>query len=183
MQGYGAYNQGGGTEGYENDYGVGSNVGGGGFMSSQGGGEESKRNYANQSLRPVTIKQILEVSPPHPDMPHKLDGEELKQLTFVGVIRNIEVQSINATYFIEDGTGQIEVRVWGNDGDDPVSSMEQQEGIGVNKYVRVYGDLKFFNNRRNILGHSIKPIKDFNEITYHYLEALYIHLTKTRGPV
>jgi len=26
------------------------------------------------------------------------------------------------------------------------------------------------------------PITDFNEITFHFLEAIYVHLEATRGP-
>lgn len=49
--------------------------------------------------------------------------------------------------------------------------------------MRVMGDLKSFNNRRSVNATSIKAITDFNEIQYHLLETVYVHLYHTRGPV
>ncbi|KAJ2835874.1 Replication factor A protein 2, partial [Coemansia erecta] len=48
-------------------------------------------------------------------------------------------------------------------------------------YVRVYGELKFFNGKRHVSAHKIRPVTDHNEIAYHGMEAIYVHLTKTRG--
>lgn len=49
-------------------------------------------------------------------------------------------------------------------------------------YVRVIGQLKSFNNKRSINAQVMKKITDFNEIQYHLLEAIYVHLYHTRGP-
>jgi replication factor A2 len=51
-----------------------------------------------------------------------------------------------------------------------------------NTYVRVYGRLKPFNNKRHVGAHVVRPITDFNEINMHLLEATYVHLYFTRGP-
>jgi replication factor A2 len=49
--------------------------------------------------------------------------------------------------------------------------------------VRVWGKLKCFNNKRHIGAHFLRPITDFNEISYHLLEATVVHLHFSRGPV
>ena len=50
------------------------------------------------------------------------------------------------------------------------------------EYLRVYGRLKSFNNKRHVISHAIKPVADYNEVNYHLLEATAVHLYFTRGP-
>lgn len=50
-------------------------------------------------------------------------------------------------------------------------------------YVRVTGSVKPFNDALNVVAFDIHPIKDFNEITFHHLEAAFVHLETTRGPI
>jgi replication factor A2 len=49
-------------------------------------------------------------------------------------------------------------------------------------YVRVIGSLKSFNNKRSVNAQVLRKVEDFNEIQYHLLEAVYVHLYHTRGP-
>ena len=74
-------------------------------------GYASKR-ASNNTLRPVTIRQLINAEQPHPDAEFIVDGAELGQLTFVAVVRNISRNATNIAYSVEDGTGQIEVRQW-----------------------------------------------------------------------
>ncbi|KAJ2608619.1 Replication factor A protein 2 [Coemansia sp. RSA 1285] len=196
---FGGFDQQGGGGGYGYGYG---NEGqnnysfGGGFMTGGGGDggvdddNKARGGYKNQTIRPVTIKQLTDIPVQETDAPIMLDNEEIKQVTFVGIVRNITPQPININYSIEDGTGIIDVRVWPSHGahgdNDMMDDGERRNpthdpSIEVDKYVRVYGDLKFFNSKRSISAHKIRPVKDHNEITYHGLEAVYVHLTKTRG--
>ena len=71
-----------------------------------------QRSTTGNSLRPVTIKQLLDAEQPHPDADFKIDGSEVGHITFVGVVRNVVVQSTNITYRVEDGTGAIDVKQW-----------------------------------------------------------------------
>jgi len=50
------------------------------------------------------------------------------------------------------------------------------------EYLRVFGRLKAFNNKRHVAAHVIRPITDYNEGQYHLLEATAVHLYFTRGP-
>jgi replication factor A2 len=51
-----------------------------------------------------------------------------------------------------------------------------------NMYARVWGKLKAFSNKRHLGAHAIRQITDYNEISYHLLEATAVHLHFTRGP-
>jgi replication factor A2 len=66
------------------------------------------------------------------------------------------------------------------DGDAPAETAKSP--LQENTYVRVYGRLKPFNNKRHVGAHVVRPITDFNEINMHLLEATYVHLYFTRGP-
>lgn len=160
---------------------------GGGFMpGSQGDGPAAKRSYGKDSLRPVTIKQLLDAHYPYPDADHfMIDGAETTQVTFVGQIRNISLQALNHTYKLDDGTGVIEVKVWVeadvmNNPDDPVH--QQREKLTEGAYARVFGRLKEFNNKRHVGANVFRPVPDFDEVQYHLLEATYVHLYISRGP-
>lgn len=93
--------------------------------------------------------------------------------------------SATTTFFeIDDGTGRIDTRYWpqnkSNDPDEQTMNDEEDETKnwveGV--YVRVYGHLRKFQNneKTNFVALSMQPIEDFNEITFHLLESVYVHL-------
>ncbi|KAJ1890996.1 Replication factor A protein 2 [Kickxella alabastrina] len=186
--GFNQYNSGSGANDYS--YGGGSNMdakpsftpnqSGGWMNSTSGGGDDDNKTrggYKNQTLRPVTIKQLTDVTPVKDDSPIMIDNEEIKQVTFIGVVRSFSRQQVNLNYSVEDGTGKIDVRVWSSE-DEP---EDIDPGVMEGRYVRVYGDLKFFNGKRHVSAHKVRPVVDHNEIAYHGMEAIYVHLTKTRG--
>ena len=52
-----------------------------------------------------------------------------------------------------------------------------------NEWAHVWGRLKAFNNKRHVGAHVIRSIADKMEITYHLLEATYVHLYFVKGPL
>ncbi|KAG0123711.1 hypothetical protein HOY82DRAFT_494964, partial [Tuber indicum] len=170
-------------------YGAGGGAGAGGFSTNYGGsqggsqaspgGSASRGSRSASTLRPVTIKQVLEATQPHPEAEFKIDDVELTQLTLVAQIRAVSEQATNHTYKMDDGTGTLEVKQW-------VEATAVPDGpsqkLQPNQYVRVLGTLKAFGGKRHLGAHHIRPITDFNEIHYHLLEATAIHLHLTRGP-
>ncbi|CAM1511515.1 Fc.00g090280.m01.CDS01 [Cosmosporella sp. VM-42] len=147
---------------------------GGSQQGSQGGGGKS---YQDESLRPVTIKQILDAEEAYAGADFRIDGSTVTQITFVGQIRSVNPQPTNITLKIDDGTGQIEVKKW----IDVDKQDEADPGFELDSHVRVWGRLKSFSNKRHVGAHVIRPVQDFNEVNYHMLEATYVHLFFTRG--
>lgn len=127
----------------------------------------------------MTIKQIIDAEPAYAgDAAFRIDGLEVKQVTIVGMVRAINPQTTNITYKLDDGTGVIEVKQWL----DADKSADQAAPLfAEEEYVRVWGRLKSFSNKRHVGAHVIKPVRDFNEVNYHLLEAAYVHLFFTRG--
>ncbi|KAI0184417.1 putative replication factor-a protein [Xylaria flabelliformis] len=168
--------------GYSNtSYGAAGGDDGGGFMwGSQSGSQSAVKPINDESLRPVTIKQIIDAEPAYAgDASFRIDGLDVKQVTIVGQVRTINPQTTNITYKIDDGTGIIEVKQWLDA--DKAAESETTQTIAEEDYVRVWGRLKSFSNKRHVGAHVIKPIRDVSEINYHMLEATYVHLFFTRG--
>ncbi|KAG2237193.1 hypothetical protein BDF21DRAFT_377161 [Thamnidium elegans] len=134
----------------------------------------TRRPMGEQTLRPVTVKQIKTCSIPQ-DQTFKIDGSDVTQTTFIGVIRGIQELQTNYVYTIEDGTGAIEVRKWVETNETP-EEAEARRLLMVDTYVRVNGRINSFGNRINIVCHTMNPITDFNEITYHLLDTIETHL-------
>ena len=88
----------------------------------------------------------------------------------------------NVVYVLDDGTGQIDVKVWleSTDKTDHYYHSHSHEFV-VGAYVRVTGSLKTFNNRKNVQAFRLTLIRDPNELTFHFLEALYVHLYNKLG--
>jgi hypothetical protein len=64
-------------------YGAGGGAGGGGFIPGEGGSQQSpggRRDYTQDSLRPVTIKQILDAQPDAGADSFKIDGATVSQV-------------------------------------------------------------------------------------------------------
>lgn len=89
-------------------------------------------------------------------------------------------QLTNITLKIDDGTGQIEVKKWV---DADKTDEDTAEPFELDSHVRVWGRLKSFNSKRHVGAHVIRPVEDFNEVNYHMLEATYVHLYFTKGPL
>ena len=72
----------------------------------------------------------------------------------------------------------MEVKIWIDSEDENAAG----KGVVQDGYARVWGKLKSFANKVHIVAHVIRPITDYNEISYHLLEATAVHLHFTRGP-
>ncbi|PVV00795.1 hypothetical protein BB560_003881 [Smittium megazygosporum] len=156
-------------------YGAGDNYGsgsGGGFTASSQ--EDKKESFSQQTLRPASIKQLLEINTDNPEPPYTINGEEIKQVTVVAVVRDINVQTTMTQYTVEDGTGAIEVKMW-IDQNSPAAS---ELNVPLLSYVKITGDFRVYSDKKHILAHSIKPVTDHNELTYHGLDVIYASLYK-----
>ncbi|KAJ9132523.1 Replication factor A protein 2 [Pleurostoma richardsiae] len=169
MTSYGGYSK--------TSYGAQGGDDGGGFFqggSQQGsqGGQGGGKGYADESLRPVTIKQLIDLEEAYPGADFAIDGRPITQVTIVGQVRQVNPQPTNITYRLDDGTGLIDVKKW-------VDADKQEDAdpkYEPDQYVRVWGRLKSFNGKRHVGAHFMRAVEDFNEVNYHLLEATYVHL-------
>ncbi|KAI8888455.1 replication protein A, subunit RPA32 [Backusella circina FSU 941] len=153
---------------------------GGGYINTYSSDTTSqagsvRKPLGEQSLRPLTIKQIKSATMPQEGV-FRVDNADVTQITFIGVIRNANELQTNITYTIEDGTGAVEVRKW-RENNESLEDTDNRSSLMNDTYVRVYGRLNNFNDHLTVVAYAIKPITDYNEITYHFLDAIKTHLT------
>jgi len=170
-----------------------SQYGQGGFMSTQNDPAATSPQQSPskgsqpgiiQTLTPVTIRQLYNAVQQQPEDIFKVDGKELNQITIVGQIVSSQIQSTNLELLIDDSTGKIDVRQWLEPDEGANQYLEDQRAMykeGV--YVRVVGHLRAFQAKRSVMAFRIQAIDDWNEITFHLLEAIHVHLYNTRGPL
>jgi replication factor A2 len=113
-------------------------------------------------------------------------------------VRNITNLTTFITYKLDDGTGELDVKVWpdkddpsdmdpmdiidGGGGGDQQGAAARKNQVVVNGYAKVVGKVASFNNRRNVTAMFVRPITDLNEFHYHFIEATAAHLYFSRGP-
>ena len=64
----------------------------------------------------------------------------------------------------------------------PPSSYENVT-VSPHEVVRVIGNLRDFETNQYLQVLDIAVVKDFNEITHHLLDIVYVHLQRSVGPV
>lgn len=157
----------------------------GGFMPSPVGMAEGSSPAAkqagqkkNETMTPLTVRQLHTAIEGGMDPPI-VDGEELNQLTIIGKVTGVNPTSTMTIYKLDDGTGVVEVRLW-NDTDENAEEASVAP-VAEGSYVRVYGNLRSFQGKTNVVAFSVRPVTDFNEVTYHSLEAIFVHLGRVKA--
>jgi len=164
------------------------NNGGGGFSGSQiGGGFVSNNNenynqsnttqrrvipYDQRCLSQVTIKQIKSAPPAHADDQFLVDGAEVGQLHMIARIVSIDVQSSHTSYQLNDDTGTLDAKQWSND-----DQQAQGPNVREGSWVHIFGRINSFQGKCSINVFDLYPVTNFNEITHHFTEVIYSHLT------
>jgi len=130
-------------------------------------------------LLPVTCKQVSEAVLDGERF--LIDGQELSHITLIGQMCRCIVQSNYILVTIDDGTGIVDVRYWA----DPNSPATAQvrELCEANNYLRIYGNLRSFQGKKDVLAQRIQAVNDFSEVTFHILQCIATHLANTRGPL
>ena len=167
------------------DFQVGDSGGGGEFSNSDnnyGGGSQgsldkkSGRSYEEQTLIPVTISMALKArldSSGGDDTLTLEDGRALHTVKIVGAVRNAYVQSTNIIYTIEDGSGSLDIKQWLDDNDSDVIAEMKKKKIKEGIYVKVIGQIKDYDGKKELVANSVYPLLSGNELNHHILEIMY----------
>lgn len=153
-----------------------SNYGEGGFHADDHQDQNSlQRVFRENCLKPVTIKQINDSVLANNDNEFSINGVDIAQVEFVGVIRRVDGEresSIDLT--IEDGTGLLVFKKW-TDLAQPHQEVVEHYSAMAEKWVRVCGSIKMFQDRKTITNPRIKLVANYNQVTNHFLRAIAVY--------
>lgn len=158
---------------------------GGGFMPSQPSQSadylsSTARSRDSQGLVPVTVKMISEASQSGDDkLNFMLNGLEVTNVTLVGLVYNKEERASDVNFTLDDGTGRVVCKRWASE----VFDTREMEAIQDGMYVRLIGNLKSFQGKKQIVAFSVRPVTNFDEVTCHYIECIYFHLQNSKSQV
>ncbi|KAD5317656.1 hypothetical protein E3N88_17602 [Mikania micrantha] len=150
---------------------------GGGFMPSQATQNADpipsslSKHRDTQTLIPLTVRQINKALLSNDDKVNFLiDGVDVNNVKLVGMVLNKAERVTDISFVLDDGTGRVECNRW------YTIYFVFMEGM----YVRVHGQLKGFQGKKQLVVFGIKPVTDFDEITHHFVECIYVHSYNTK---
>ncbi|WOL10734.1 replication protein A 32 kDa subunit B [Canna indica] len=156
---------------------------GGGFMLSQATQTTDSgfsKSRGTQNVLSLTVKQISEAYHSNDDKSNfAVDGVEASNVRLLGLVMNKAERVTDVSFSLDDGTGRIDVNRWVNE----TSDTNEMDMIQNGMYVTVSGSLKGFQGKRHVVAFCVRPVTDFNHLTLHFLECIYVHLDNTRPKV
>lgn len=135
------------------------------------------KNRDAQALVPLTVKQINEaLLATSENANFVVDGVDVNNVTIVGLVCNKVERVTDVGFVLDDGTGRVDVHRWVHEPFDSNEMATIKDGM----YVRVYANLKGFQGKRQLIAFAVRPLTDFNELSYHFLECMYVHMYNTK---
>eukprot|EP00470_Lotharella_oceanica_P006021 CAMPEP_0170178180 /NCGR_PEP_ID=MMETSP0040_2-20121228/11719_1 /TAXON_ID=641309 /ORGANISM="Lotharella oceanica, Strain CCMP622" /LENGTH=250 /DNA_ID=CAMNT_0010421167 /DNA_START=50 /DNA_END=802 /DNA_ORIENTATION=+ len=150
---------------------------GAGFTSPGAGASPSVNNKRNQSLTPVTIKQINSAKQVN-QSEFYIDDKPVSQVKIVGMILQVEIQATNTNYTVDDTSGIITVRIYTNE-----DTPDLNSGCREDVYVSVVGNLRELGGNRVVVAFQVNPLKNFTGIILHNLDVIHTHCKNKYGPL
>merc|ERR1719356_646842 len=92
-----------------------------------------------------------------------IGGAQVTNISVNGKVLSAEAKQSAVEYVLDDGTGKIPVKHWNSE--DAGDAM-----MPVGTYATAYG--KWNNNE--MTAYSMKPVTDFNEVTYHLMNVCMV---------
>lgn len=74
--------------------------------------QTSKSPTDHRSLLPVVVRQIHSADNQNGEDQFWVDGREIAQVTAVGLVTKLSEQSTFVSFYLDDGTGKIQVRMF-----------------------------------------------------------------------
>ncbi|KAM1618167.1 hypothetical protein ACFX1R_018357 [Malus domestica] len=155
---------------------------GGGFMASQstqfGDSTPSPaKRRETHGLVPVTVKQVSEAYQSGDEKSNfVISGADVANVSVVGMVFDKAERNTDVDFTVDDGTGRIKCRRWVNENFDSREMQEIEDGM----YVRVNGHLKVFQGVRQIVAFSVRPVTNFDEVAFHFIECIHTHLLTSK---
>ncbi|KAJ3817104.1 hypothetical protein F5880DRAFT_1439419, partial [Lentinula raphanica] len=99
------------------------------------------------------------------------------QITIVGEITQVAQQDTHFVYTLDDGTGQVQIRLWKtqeHNEDEPGIEYVEIHSIQMHTYARVVGHIRKLGSTKHIHASNIRPSTDPHEIYHHLMEVMVL---------
>ncbi|KAL5489722.1 hypothetical protein ACEPAI_4554 [Sanghuangporus weigelae] len=134
------------------------------------------KTNTDNSITPLTVKQILRASRMHSEAPWKLDGRELHLVRCIGTIVDMDLRESYRLLKIEDGTArQLTVHMFKRETNfwDTFTAILSDKKIKYNRYASVVGWVNGNKGYRNsVVAKIILPVEDPHQIFFHLFECV-----------
>jgi len=139
---------------------------GGGFVNARGGADNAPM-YMTETIRPLTIKQLLTWDT---DSAGKIfiDDTEVTKIKIVGQVTLATNNAPCYTYVLADGSDEVTVKVYG------ITEFKKGD------FVAVYGRPDSFGGGKEVFAFGVKRIDNPWEIRYHFFAAVADHVARTK---
>ncbi|KAJ3696217.1 hypothetical protein LUZ60_001594 [Juncus effusus] len=135
------------------------------------------RAFLNQGAVPVTVKQIADALASCPDKSKPtINGIDISCVRVLGLVMNKVERATDVSFTIDDGTGRINFIRWITEASDTNELATIENGM----YIKVNGSLKQFHSKGHVYASLIRRLTNFNEVTLHFIECVYINLESSR---
>jgi replication factor A2 len=94
------------------------------------------------------------------------------QITLVGKIASIQDSATVVVLTLDDGTGRCPVKFFPGSEEDEYEKQKRAEWR-IGAYVRVHGHLGNMGTSQAVIAFAIRPIAEHNEVTFHFLQAIF----------
>jgi len=129
------------------------------------------------SVLPVTVRLLEDVAAKAKasgaEGAPEIHGSEPGMLVIVGCVESMTKQTSSVEFVLNDATGRIRARYFGNEGDAQLSNVE------VGKYVSAVGMLRT-SPALHLSVQNVRFTRSADEISYHMIEAAHAMLKLTR---
>ena len=98
-------------------------------------------------------------------------NEAIDHVTLVGKVCEVETTASLMKFTLDDGSGRLKVKHYSQD-DGPSDVVDIRENV----YMRAFGTLKTSAGEAYLNAHLVRPVTDFNEVTYHSLQIVQTHM-------
>lgn len=135
------------------------------------------KSWGTQGLIPVTVKQLSEAHQSGDEKSNfSIDGVDVTNVTLVGMVSEKTERVTDVSFALDDGTGRVECRRWVNESSDTKEMEEIHDGL----YVRLVGHLRSSQGKKQLVAFAVRPVTNFDEVTFHFIDCIHQHLQKCR---
>lgn len=138
--------------------------------------EETKKM---KIFKPVSLKMIKDCAVGENDI-FELDGETYSEVIFAGRVLAMEEHPTRTTFDINDNSGTIKVTFYHRSENNPPKCLQELD-YEENCYVKIFGNLRCFKDVRAVVGMTITKIKDYDELTNHWLQVFIAEAVRKNG--